>query len=93
MMLRRIFEPKRNEVIGGWRKLNNEELHNLYSSSNVIRMIKSKRVRWLGHITPVGDKENAYSVLVGKPECRRPLEEHLDICSWEDNIKLDLRDI
>jgi hypothetical protein len=72
-VLRRIFEPKRNEVIGGWRKLNNEELHNLYSSPHIIRMIKSRRMRWLGHVAPVGDTGNAYSVLVGKPEGRRPI--------------------
>jgi hypothetical protein len=66
-VLRRIFEPKRDEVTGGWRKLHNEELHNLYSSPSIIRMIKSRRMRWAGHVTRMGEKRNAYRILVGKP--------------------------
>jgi hypothetical protein len=63
-VLRRIFVPKRDEVTGGWRKLYNEELHNLYSSPSIIRMIKSGRMRWAGHVERIGDKMNAYWILV-----------------------------
>jgi hypothetical protein len=66
--LRRIFGPKRDEVIGGWRKLHNEELHNLYSSPSIIRMIESKRMRWAGHVVLIGEKRTAYRILVGRPE-------------------------
>jgi hypothetical protein len=72
-VLRRIFGLKRGEVIGGWRKLHNEELHNLCSSPNIIRMIKSKRMRWAGYVAGMREKRNAYRVLVGKPEGKRPL--------------------
>jgi hypothetical protein len=71
-VLRRIFGPKRDEVTGGWRKLHNEELHNLYSSPNIIRMIKSKRMRLAGHVAHIGEKRNAYRILVGKPEGNTP---------------------
>jgi hypothetical protein len=67
------------------------ELHNLYSSPNIIRMIKSRRMRWAGHVTRTGEKRNAYSILVGKPEGRRPLGRPR--CRWVDNIKMDLREI
>jgi hypothetical protein len=67
-VLRRIFGPKRDKIIGGWKKLHNEELHNLYSSPNIIRMIKSRGMRWTGHMARMGEKWNAYRVLVGKPE-------------------------
>jgi hypothetical protein len=66
-MLRRIFGPKRDDVTGDWRKLHNEELHNLYSSPNIIRMIKSRRMRWAGHVSRRGATRNAYRILVGKP--------------------------
>jgi hypothetical protein len=72
-VLRRIFGPKRDEVTGEWRKLHNEELHDLYSSSSIIRMIKSRRMRWAGHVARIGVKRNAYRLLVGKPEGKRPL--------------------
>jgi hypothetical protein len=71
-VLKRIFGPKRDEVTGGWRKLHNEELHNLYSSPNIVRMIKSRRMRWAGHVARRGEKRNAYSILVGNPEGMRP---------------------
>jgi hypothetical protein len=72
-VLRRIFGPKRDEVTGDWRKLHNEELHNLYSSPNIIRMIKSRRIRWAGHAARMGETRNAYRILVGRPEGKRPL--------------------
>jgi hypothetical protein len=72
-VLRRIFGPKRDEVMGKWRKLHNEELRDLYSSPNIIRLIKSRRIRWAGHVAQMGEKRNAYRLLVGKPEGKRPL--------------------
>jgi hypothetical protein len=88
-VLRGVFGPKRDEVIGGWRKLHNEELHNLYCSPSIIRIIKSWRMRWAGHVAPIGVKRNAYRILVGKPEAKRPLRRSR--CRWEDKIKMDLR--
>jgi hypothetical protein len=67
-VLRRIFGPKRDEVTGGWRKLHNDVLHNFYSSPSIIRMIKSRRMRWVGHVARKGEKRNAYRILVGKLE-------------------------
>jgi hypothetical protein len=90
-VLRRIFEPKRNEVTGGWRKLHNEKLHNLYSLPNVIRMIKTRRMRWAGNIIRMGKKRNAYRILMGKPEGKKTLERPR--YRWVDNIKMDLREI
>jgi hypothetical protein len=90
-VLRKIFGPKRNEVVGGWRKLHNEELHNLYCSPSIIRIIKSRRMRWAGHVACMGEKRNAYRILVGKPEGKRPLGRPR--CRWEDNIRMDLREI
>jgi hypothetical protein len=72
-VLRRIFGPKRDEVTGDRRKLHNEQFHNLYSSPNIIRMIKSRRMRSVGHVARMGEKRNAYRILVGKPEGKRPL--------------------
>jgi hypothetical protein len=66
-VLRRIFGPKMDEVTGSWRKLHNEELRNLYSSQSIRRVIKSRRMRWAGHVARMGEKRNAYSILVGKP--------------------------
>jgi hypothetical protein len=71
--LRRIFGLKRNKVIGGWRKLHDEELCDLYSSSSIIRIIKLRRMRWAGHVVQLGEKRNAYRLLVGEPEGKRPL--------------------
>jgi hypothetical protein len=89
-LLRRIFGPKRDEVTGGWRKLHNEELHNFYSSPSIIRTIKSRRVRWAGNVTRMGEKMNAYRTLVGNPG-ERPLRK--PIRRWVDNIRMDLREI
>jgi hypothetical protein len=69
----RIFGPKRDDVTGGWRKLHNEELHNLYSSPRIIRMIKSRRMRWAEHVVRMGEKRNTCRILVGKPEGKIPL--------------------
>jgi hypothetical protein len=88
-VLRRIFEPRRDEVTGDWRKLHNEELHNLYSLPNI--MIKSRRMRWAGHVARMGETRNAYKILVGNPEGKRPLERRRR--RWVDNIKMDLREI
>jgi hypothetical protein len=80
------FGPKRDEVLGGWRKLHNEELHNLYFSLSIIRINKSRRMRWAGHVARIGEKRNAYRILVGKPEGKRPLERPRH--RWEDNIRM-----
>jgi hypothetical protein len=69
-VLRRIFGSKGDGVTGGWRKLHNEELHNLYCSQSIIRIIKSRRMRWAGHVGRMGEKRNVYRLLVGKPEER-----------------------
>jgi hypothetical protein len=90
-VLRRIFESKRHEEKGGWRKLHNEELHNLYSSPSTIRMIKSSRMRWSGHVAQIGEKRNAYRILVGKPERKRLLRRPGR--RWVNNIKMHLREI
>jgi hypothetical protein len=78
-------------VTGGWRKLHNEELHNLYSSPSVIRIIKSRRMRWVGHVAQMGEKRNVYRLLVGKPEGKRPLGRPRH--RWIDNIKMDVLEI
>jgi hypothetical protein len=72
-MLRRIFLPKKDGMPGGWRKLHNEELHNLHSSPSIIRIIKSRRMWWAGHVARMGEKRNVCRLLVGKPEGKRPL--------------------
>jgi hypothetical protein len=72
-VLRRMFEPKRDEVTGGWRKLHNEELHGLYSSASIIRVIKARRMRLVGHVARMGEVRGADNILVGRPEERRPL--------------------
>jgi hypothetical protein len=90
-VLRRISESKRDEVTGEWRKLHNEELHDLYSSPSNIRIIKSWRMRCARHVARMGEKRNAYRVLVGKPEEKRPLGRPRR--RWVDNIKMDLSEI
>jgi hypothetical protein len=72
-VLRRIFGPKRNEVTGEWRKLHSKELHILYSSPNITRQIKSRRMRWAGHVAHMGEERKVYKILVGKTEGNRPL--------------------
>jgi len=90
-VLRRIFGPKRNEVTGKWRKLHNEELNNLYCSPNIVRVIKSRRMRWAGHVARMGEGTGVYRVLVRKPEGRRPLGGPRR--RWEDNIRMGLREV
>jgi hypothetical protein len=87
-VLRRIFGPKSDKVTEDWRKLHNEERHNFYSSSNIIRMIKSRRMKWAGHVARMGETRNAYRILVGKPEGKRPLGRPRR--RRVDNIKIDL---
>jgi hypothetical protein len=77
-------------VTGGWRKLHNEEIHKLYSSPNIIRMINSRRMRGAGHVARMGEKRNAYRILVGQPEGKRPLGRPRR--RWVNNIKMDLRE-
>jgi hypothetical protein len=85
-VLRRIFRPKRDETIGGWRKLHNEELHNVYYSPNIItsRIIKPRRRRWAGHLARKKENRNAYKILVGEPEAKRPLGKRRR--RWKDNV-------
>jgi hypothetical protein len=90
-VLRRIFGLKGDEVIGGWRKLHNEELHNLYCLSSIIRIIKSRRMRWAWNVARMGEKRTAYRILVGKLEGKRPLGRPK--CRWEDNIGMGLREM
>ncbi|KAJ4446816.1 hypothetical protein ANN_13514, partial [Periplaneta americana] len=90
-VLRKIFGVKRDEVTGEWRKLHNTELHALYSSLDIIGNIKSRRLRWTGHVARMGESRNAYRVLVGRPEGKRPLGRPRR--RWEDNIKMDLREV
>jgi hypothetical protein len=87
---KRIFGSKREED-GSWRKLHNDELHNLYSSPNIVRVIKSRRMKWTGYEAHMREGRGVYRVLVGRPEGKRPLERPRH--RWEDNIKMDLREI
>jgi hypothetical protein len=88
MVLRRIFGPKRDEVTGGWRELHNEEFRDLYSSPIIIRIIKSRKMRWAGHVARMREKRNAYRLLVGKPEGKKP--QGRPRRRWVDNIKMDV---
>jgi hypothetical protein len=89
-VLRKIFGPKREED-GSWRKLRNEELHSLYSSPNIVRVIKSRRMRWCGHVARMREGRGVYRVLVGRPEGKRPLGRPRR--RWEYNINMDFREI
>jgi hypothetical protein len=90
-VLRRIFGPKRDEVMGEWRKLHNEELRDLYSSLSIIIIIKSRKKRWAGHVLRIGEKRNAYRLLMRKPEGKRPLGRPRR--RWVDNIRMDLGEV
>ena len=86
-----IFGPKRDEVTREWRKLHNEKLNDLYCSSTIVRMIKSRRMRWVRHVARMGERTGLYRILVGKPEGKRPLGRPRR--RWEDNIKMDLQEV
>ena len=90
-MLRRIFLPERDEVTGEWRKLHNEELKGLYSSPNIVRVIKSRRMRCAGHVARMGEGRGVYRVLVGKPEGKRPLGRPRR--RWENNIRMYFQEV
>jgi hypothetical protein len=90
-VLRRVFGPKRDEVIGEWRKLHKEELRDLYSLPNNVRVVKSRRMGWTGHVARMGEGRGVHRVLVGKPEGKRPFGKPRR--RWEDNIKMDLEEM
>jgi hypothetical protein len=90
-VLRRIFGPKRDEITGECRQLHNEELRDLHTSPSIIRIIKSRRMRWAGYVARMGEKRNAYRLLVGKPEGKRPLGRPRR--RWVDNIRMDLGEV
>jgi len=90
-VLRRIFGPERDEVTGEWRKLHDEEPNDLYSSPNIVWVIKSRRMRWAGHVASMGEKIGVYRIMVGKPEGKRPLRRPRR--RWENNIKMDPQEV
>jgi len=90
-VFRRIFGPRRDEVTGEWRRLHNEELNDLYSSPNIVRVIKSRRMRWARHVARMGEEKGVYRVLVGKPEGKRPLGRPRH--RWVDNVRTDLQEV
>jgi len=90
-VLRRIVGPRRNEVRREWRKLDNEELNDLYSSPNMVRVIKSRRTRWEGYVARMRERRGVYRILVGKPEGKMSLGRPRR--RWEDNIKMDLQEV
>jgi hypothetical protein len=90
-VLRGIFGPKGDEVTGEWRKLHNKKLNDLYFSPNIVRVIKSRRIRWARHVAGMGDRRGIFRVLVGKPEGKRPLGRPRR--RWEDKIKIDLQEV
>jgi len=89
-VLMRVFGSKRDEVTGEWRKLHNEDLRDLYSLPNIVRVVKSRRMRWAGHVVHMGEGRGVHRVLVGKPEGKRPLGRPRR--RWDDNINMDLRE-
>ena len=91
MVLRRIFGPRRDKVTGEWRRLHNEELNDLYSSPNIVRVIKSRRMSWAVHVARMGEERRVYRVLVGKPEGKRPMGRPR--LRWMDNIRMDLHEV
>jgi len=91
IVLRRIFGTRRDEITGEWRRLRNEELNYLYCSPNFVRVIKSRRMRWAGHVARMGEETVGYRVLVGKPKGRRPLGRPRR--RWVDNIRMDLQEL
>ena len=91
MVLRRIFGPKRDEITGEWRRLHKEELNDLYSTPNIVWVIKSRRMRWVGNEARMGEERGVYRVLVGKPEGKRPLGRPRR--RWVDNIRMDLQEV
>ena len=91
MVLRRIFGPRGVEVSGEWRRLHNKEQSDLYSSPNIVRVIKSRRMRWAGHVARMGEERGVYRALVGKPEGKRPLGRPRR--RWVDNIRMDLQEV
>jgi len=91
MVLRRMFGPRRDEVTGEWRRLHNEELNDLHSSPYIVRVIKSRRMRWAGHVSRMGEERGEYRVLVGKPGRKRPLGRPRR--RWVDNIRMDLQEL
>ena len=90
-VLRRIFGPRRDEVTGDWRRFHNEELNDLYCSPNIVRVIKSRRMRWAGHVARMGEERGVYRDLVGKQEGKRPLGRPRR--RWVDNIRMDLQEV
>jgi hypothetical protein len=90
-VLRSVFGPKRDEVTGEWRKLHIEELNDVYSLPNIVRVVKSRRIRWVGHVARMGEDRGVHRVLVGKPEGKRPLGRQRH--RLEDNIKIDLQEV
>jgi hypothetical protein len=90
-LLRRVFGSKRDEVTGEWRKLHNEELNDLYTLPNIVRVVKSRRMKWAGHVACMGEGRGVHRVWVGKPEGTRPLVRPKR--RWEDNKKRDLQEV
>jgi hypothetical protein len=91
-VLRRVFGPKRDEMTGEWRKLHNEELNDLYSLPNIVRVVKSRRTRWAGHVALMGEDRGMHRMLVGKSEGKKPALGK-PRRRWEDNIKMDLQEV
>jgi hypothetical protein len=90
-VLRRVFGPRRDEVTGEWGKLHNEEPNDLYSLPNIVRVVKSRRISWAGHVARIGEERGVHRVLVGKPEGKRPLGRPRR--RWADNIKMDVQEV